>query len=153
MLCDLEALSCPLCAYTTTSRFLSPAGTPWSLGGVAGRQRTGKRTWYGVGTPHLLCAHGLLPSHKAVQDPCKRRRTDSCRLATGLAPRKPKKALDAEQGWERSSRKKQAAPVCAGIVSLDLGDLGKEGWGRLPGMRLWVVMTIGGRGSLPHAFS
>lgn len=71
----------------------------------------------------LSMGQGLLPSHKAVQDPCNRKGTDCCRLATGLAPRKPKKALDAEQCWERSSRRKEAAP---GGGSLDLGDLRKE---------------------------
>lgn len=40
----------------------------------------------------------------------RRRGTDCCRLATVLVPRKPK-ALDAQQGWEASGRKKQPLVV------------------------------------------
>lgn len=110
LLCGLKAFPCPLCASLTISRFLSPARVPWRLDGVPGWQRTGKRTEHGtVGSSSALCQWFLL-SHKAVQDPCKQERTDCCRLATGLAPRKPKKALDAKQGWERHSRRKPAAP-------------------------------------------
>ena len=60
-----------------------------------------------------------------------RRGTDCCRLATRLAPRKPKKALDAKQGGrETAGGNKQPLGVW-GRGSLDLGDLEKEGWERL----------------------
>lgn len=44
LLCDLKAFSCPLCAFPTISRFLSPAGAPWSLVELPGSQRTGTKT-------------------------------------------------------------------------------------------------------------
>lgn len=110
LLCGLKAFPCPLCASFTISRFLSPARVPWHLDGVPGWQRTVKRTEHGtVGSSSALC-QWLPPQPQAVQDPCKQERTDCCRLATGLAPRKLKKALDAKQGWERRSRRKPAAP-------------------------------------------
>lgn len=74
------------------------------------------------------------PATRLCRSLVSRRGTDCCRLATGLAPRKPKKALDAKQGWERSSRKKQAAP--GGGLSLDLGDSRKEGLEKLSEVRL-----------------
>lgn len=148
LLCDFKVLSFPLCAAPTTSRFLCPAGDAWSLGeGVGGGgQGVGERTQHGAGAPHLRFAQGLLPSHKAGQDPCNRKGTDCCCLATGLAPRKPKKALDAEQGWERSRRKKQAAPGewCPWIW----GTSGKKG-----GVRLSGCHDNQRQGFLPHAFS
>lgn len=104
------------------------------LGGRGERQGTGERSQHGTGAPYLLFAQGLLPSHKAVQDSCNRKGTDCCRLATGLAPRKPK-ALDAEHGWERSSRRKI---LWAGGVSRfggpQEGGVGKADWGETFGL-------------------
>lgn len=92
-----------------------------------------------MGQGHLICSVPMTssPATKLFRILASRRGTDCSRLVTRLAPRKPKKALDAEQGWERSSGRKQAAPGCVcGGMSLDLGDLGKEGWGRLTGVSL-----------------
>lgn len=66
------------------------------------------------------------------------RGTDCCRLATGPAPRKPKKALDAEQGWEGIRRKKEAAPgVGVGWWCVPgFGERQEGGMEKLPGVRL-----------------
>ena len=71
------------------------------------------------------------PTTKLCRILASRRGTDCCRLATRLAPRKPKKALDAKQGGrETAGGNKQPLGVW-GKGSLDLGDLEKEGWERL----------------------
>ena len=71
------------------------------------------------------------PTTKLCRILASRRGTDCCRLATRLAPRKPKKALDAKQGGrETAGGNKQPLGVW-GKGSLDLGDLEKVGWERL----------------------
>lgn len=79
----------------------------------------------------------------------RRRGTDCCRLATVLVPRKPK-ALDAQQGWEASGRKKQPLVVvgCSWIWGP-----ARRGMGKLTQVRLRVVMVTTGRMSVSPVFS
>lgn len=126
-LCDLEASSCPLCASPTTSRFLSPAGAPWvwmEYQGGRGQTR-GLDTGQGLLICFVLVASS--PATRLCRILASRRGTDRCRLATGPAPRRPRKALDAKQGWERNSRKKQAAP--GGGCHWIWGTSVRRGWG------------------------
>lgn len=69
-----------------------------------------------------------------------------------LVPRKPK-ALDAQQGWEASGRKKQ--PLVVAVVvgcSWIWGAPARRGMGKLTQVRLWVAMVTTGRMSVSHAF-
>lgn len=66
-----------------------------------------------------------------------------------LVPRKPK-ALDAQQGWEASGRKKQRLVVVG--YSWIWGPA-RRGMGKLTQVRLRVVMVTTGRMSVSPAFS
>lgn len=156
LLCDHQALPCPLCASPAASRslLLPPPCLGLNHGGLS-------RTGVGVGGGRIQEAGDRLQDSAWGWGPClptapfpatglcgilaSMRGTDCCRLATGLAPRKPKKAVDARLGVGRA-QEEAGAPIPVGGFFLDLEASGRRmggAWGetgRSHGNRLCFLL-------------